>query len=154
MSALPGNFRSAPQPGAPMVKSPSLPSAVDHAPESEARMMLTSFGLTSNSFICLTMAMPSGGVGTISTASGLALLALSSIDEKSVEPGAYCSSTTISYPPCDCACCFQPLSISVPQSVFSAKMAILAGFGFRVSARSNRAVVSDGDLGKGENRYL
>src|SRR5207302_9197991 len=49
MSALPGNLRSAPHPGAPMVKSPSLPNAVDHAPESDARMMLSNFGLTSSS---------------------------------------------------------------------------------------------------------
>ena len=59
-------------------------------------MMLISLGLTSSSFICLTMAIPSGGVGTIKIASGLAVLALSSIDEKSLEPGAYCSSTAIS----------------------------------------------------------
>ena len=154
MSALPANFRSAPQPGAPTVKSPSFPSAVDQAPESEARMMLKSFGLTSNSFICLTIAMPSGGVGTISTASGFALLAFNSIDEKSVEPGAYCSSTTTSKPLCDCACCFQPFCISAPQSVFSAKIATRAGFGFSVSIRSKIALVSRGDFGNGENRYL
>src|SRR6266536_3690984 len=154
MSALPGYFRSAPQPGAPMVKSPSLPSAVDHAPESEARMMFNSFGLMSSSFICLTMAMTSGGVGTISTASGLALLACSSIDEKSVEPGAYCASTATSKPACEPACCFQPVAISVPQSVRSAKIATFAGLGLSVSIRSKMALVNEGDFGNGENRYL
>src|SRR2546426_9049664 len=47
------------------------------------------FGLRPSSFICLTIVIPSGGVGSPSTRSALALLALRIRSEKSLAPGAY-----------------------------------------------------------------
>jgi len=88
-SLTPGYFTALCQPGASMTKSPSLARFLDQTGGSGARMKRVILGLKSSSFICLTIVIPSGGVGRAKTASALAALALRIMSEKSLAPGAY-----------------------------------------------------------------
>ncbi|OLC58849.1 MAG: hypothetical protein AUH76_16435 [Candidatus Rokubacteria bacterium 13_1_40CM_4_67_11] len=66
-----------------------MPRFLDQMGGSGARMSSVILGLSPSSFICLTIVMPSGGVGRPSTRSAPAPLAFKIRSEKSLAPGAY-----------------------------------------------------------------
>ena len=115
--------------------------------------MSRSFGLRSSSCICLTSAIPSGGVGSANTASAFSALAFRIRSEKSLAPGAYSPWATMLYP-ASLPAAAKAAAISMPQSVFSWKTATRLGrsaAGIDVSMGTSCWAMS-GDFQKGEKR--